>query len=91
MPVSTLRCTGMRAGEAEGGGGALRWLRCARRWRWPGVRSVAQHGVFFAAPEAGHDEDGQLDAGFANGDSFFGGGDAEPDGSGLFQGAGAIR
>ncbi len=48
---------------------------------------VAQQRFFFAAPEACHDEDGQPHASLANGDSLFGGGYAEPDSSGRFEGA----
>ena len=89
MPVSTLRCTGTLRVRPRVGGGALEGLDV---FEGGDGRSeiVAQQRFLFAAPEAGHDEDGQLHAGLADGDSLFGGGDAEPDGSGLFQGAGAF-
>ncbi len=90
MPVSTLRCTGTLRREAERGGGAFEGFDVFERWRWPGVRSWRSSGFLFAAPEAGHDQDGQGHAGFAHGDSLFGGGYAEPDGSGVFQGAGGF-
>ena len=65
------RLEGLDVFEGGDGGG--------ERWR--------SRGFFFAAPEAGHDEDGQLGSGLADGNSFFGGGDAEKNGSGFFKGA----
>ena len=49
--------------------------------------AVDEQRFLFAAPETGHDEDGQSHAGLAHGDSLFGGGNAEPDGASVFEGA----
>ena len=72
--------------EAETAGGGFQGLDVLGGGDGRG-ETPAQQGHLFAPPETCHDEDGQADSGLAHGHAFFGGGDAQPLGTGVFQGA----